>query len=415
MKLLLVSQNFSPELTGIGKYSGEMAQAWVDRGHEVFVVCAPEHYPAWRLADADRGLAWRVQRPRPGLTVLRCPLWVPATPSALRRLLYQASFALTSLPALLTLALRHRPDVVMAVVPATFVAPGTWLAARLVGARAWLHVQDLELDAAFGLGFFRSAWLRTGLLALERQMLRRFDHVSTISRRMMRALACKGVDLGRSSLVPNWVDLEALAPDEAGAAAMRSRLGIGARQVVMLFSGTMNRKQGLGVVVETARRLQDRADIVFVLCGQGEMRPVLEREAAGLPNLRFLDLQPAALLPALLTMADVHLLPQLRGAADLVMPSKLGGMLASGRVVLAAAEADSEIAATIRPCGLCVEPESADAFTAAVLRLADDTALRLSLGTQSRRVAEAGLGARAVLDRLDSALRAEAGLSAGPG
>ena len=44
---------------------------------------------------------------------------------------------------------------------------------------------------------------------------------------MMRALACKGVDLGRSSLVPNWVDLEALAPDEAGAAAMRSRLGIG--------------------------------------------------------------------------------------------------------------------------------------------------------------------------------------------
>ena len=138
MKLLLVSQNFSPELTGIGKYSGEMAQAWVDRGHEVFVVCAPEHYPAWRLADADRGLAWRVQRPRPGLTVLRCPLWVPATPSALRRLLYQASFALTSLPALLTLALRHRPDVVMAVVPARlserFSRPDSVEAPIVVGA-----------------------------------------------------------------------------------------------------------------------------------------------------------------------------------------------------------------------------------------------------------------------------------------
>jgi colanic acid biosynthesis glycosyl transferase WcaI len=405
MKLLLLSMNFSPELTGIGKYSGEMAQGLVDRGHEVTVVCAPAYYPAWRVGPGPSG--YSVERPRPGLAIYRCPLWVPGRPSAVRRLLHQASFVLSSLPVLLGLALRQRPEVVIAVAPATFCAPAAWLAARLCGARAWLHVQDLELDAAFGLGFLRGRGLQRACLAAERTLLRGFDHVSTISRRMLRQLACKGVDLSRSSLVPNWVDLDAVRPsrEDAGAKALRAELDIGESQKVALFAGTMNRKQGLGVLLDAATQLQSRSDIVFVFCGQGEMRAGLQAAATGLPNVRFLDLQPVESLGSLLAMADVHLLPQLRGAADLVLPSKLGGMLASGRPIIAAAEAGTEIAATVLHCGASVTPESAAAFCDALVALCDDGQRRRDLGAAARYLAEGTLGAAGVLDRLSDDLQ----------
>lgn len=415
MKLLIVSMNYSPELTGIGKYSGEMAQGLVDRGYEVTVVCAPPYYPAWKIGEGHSAQAYRCEQPRPGLTVWRCPLWVPGRPSGLRRLLHQLSFALSSLPMLLWLALRGRPAVVLAVAPATFLAPSAWLAAKLAGAKSWLHVQDLELDAAFGMGLLRGERLKRACLMVERILLGGFDQVSTISRRMLRQLACKGVALARTSLVPNGVDLQAVDPATQGAAAaaLRLQLGIAPAQKLVLFSGTMNRKQGLDVVVQAARQLQQRQDIVFLLCGQGELRAGLEAAARGLAQVRFIDLRPANELGALLTAADLHLLPQVRDAADLVLPSKLGGMLASGRAVIAGADAGSEIATLVRHCGRCVEPEQADAFAQAIEALCDDDAQRLALGRAARHLAETRLGSRAVLDHLDADLRLLTGTPAG--
>lgn len=411
MKLLLLSMNFSPELTGIGKYSGEMAEGLAARGHEVTVVCAPPHYPAWQVGSGHAAHRYTVDRSTPGVTVYRCPIWVPSRPTGLRRLLHQASFALACLPVLLWLALMWRPAVVFAVAPSTFCAPLAWLAARLAGAKAWLHVQDLELDAAFKMGLLRGQRLQRACLLAERTLFGAFDQVSTISRRMLRQLACKGVMLERSSLLPNWVDLAGIDParQAQAAAELRLSLGITAAQKVVLFSGTMNRKQGLGVLVEAARRLQHRDDVVMLLCGEGEVRPGLEASAAGLPQVRFMNLRPAHELGALLTLADVHLLPQVRDAADLVLPSKLGGMLSSGRPVIAGVDAGSEIAGLVRHCGHRVEPECAAGFAAAIEALCDDEAARLQLGRAARQLAQTRLGQQALLDGLSSELQALSG------
>ena len=110
MKILLYGINFSPELIGIGKYTGEMAAWLAARGHEVRVVTAPPYYPAWAVSPGYSGRAWRTERWQ-GVTVLRCPLWVPRKPSGLKRLLHLASFAASSLPVLLAQAL-WRPQVV---------------------------------------------------------------------------------------------------------------------------------------------------------------------------------------------------------------------------------------------------------------------------------------------------------------
>lgn len=149
MKILLYGINYSPELTGIGKYSGEMG-AWLSaNGHHVRAVTAYPYYPEWKLASNANKVIYRRDL-IDGVAVLRCPLYVPERPNALRRLIHLFSFALSSFPALLV-HWRWKPDVVVLVAPTLFCVPGAWLFSRLTGARLVLHVQDYEVDAMFGI------------------------------------------------------------------------------------------------------------------------------------------------------------------------------------------------------------------------------------------------------------------------
>jgi len=141
-----------------------------------------------------------------------------------------------------------------------------------------------------------------------------------------------------------------------------------------------------------------------VICGNGEMRAPLEAAAADLTNIRFIDLRPIEEFNELLNMADIHLLPQLRGATDLVMPSKLAAMLASGRPVIAGADPGTEIASVVEGCGVVTEPECAAGFAQAILALAHDDARRHALGAAARAYAERALDATALFDRLESRL-----------
>lgn len=203
MKILIYGLNFSPELTGIGKYTGEMAEWLAARGHQVRVITAPPYYPDWKIRAGYSGRWYQVQDSAcKRFVIYRCPLWVPARPSGLKRLLHLASFAVSSAPLLLRQAF-WRPDVVWVVEPALFCAPGAWLTARLSRAHCWLHIQDYEVDAAFDLGLLKGQRLRRWVTASERWLMRRFDRVSTISKRMVERALSKGVDPARITLFPN--------------------------------------------------------------------------------------------------------------------------------------------------------------------------------------------------------------------
>jgi len=399
---LVLSMNFSPELTGIGKYSGDMVEGLLARGHQVAVVCAPPYYPSWKIDQGYHRSSYQVEQPKPGLTIYRCPVWVPEGLGGLKRLLHLASFALSSLPVMVLLAL-WRPAAVFAVMPALFAAPWGRLTAWLAGASSWLHVQDLEVDAAFELGLLKGGFARRAVLAYERAVLSGYDRVSTISRRMLKQLVAKGVALDRAELMPNGVDVRHIHPRRQPS-QLRLSMGVADDQIVCLYSGTMNRKQGLHVLLDAARQLQHLPQLVFLISGNGELRASLQASAADLGNVRFLDLCPADQLNELLNAADIHLLPQLRGAADLVMPSKLSGMLASGRPTIAAAAYGTEIASVVEGRGLVIEPESADAFVEAIERLAADAEERLRFGSAARAFAEEALDSEVIHDLLDDKL-----------
>ncbi len=226
-----------------------------------------------------------------------------------------------------------KPDVVITVAPALMCAPGGWLTARPAGGKAWLHIQDFEVDVAFRMGFLKGRLLQRLVLGSERWLLRRFDCVSSISGRMLELLRKKRVMPERVQFFPNWVDINHVNLLTAPS-GYRAELGIAADAIVMLFSGAMGGKQGLMVIPDAARRLARRKELVFVICGNGAMKPQLGL-AHHFDVRKRSSLQPFERLSELLGMADIQLLPQSPEAEDLVLPSKLSGMLASGRPAIA--------------------------------------------------------------------------------
>ena len=385
LRILIYGLNFAPELTGIGRYTGDMAAWLVEQGHAVEAVTAYPYYPHWKLSAG-----WPVRRWSravwKGVTVHRCPLWVPAVPTTRSRILHLLSFALSSAPVALWCAWRFRPDIVFVVEPTSLAAPVALLAARLARAQSWLHVQDIEMGAAERLGLLECAG-RTGrlLASLYGRTLRAFDRVTTLSDRMRRKLTEYGRPEAAIGLFPNWVDTEKFKPVDA--TAMRAELGLKPTDICVLYAGNLGEKQGVEQLLDVASLLEDDPRIRLVICGAGCARPRIEAGAAGRPNIQLLDPQPDDRFVELLSAADIHVLPQKKGMTHYVMPSKLGPMLASARPIVAQAEEGCEVRRVLGSEAIALKPEDAGGMAAAVGRIISSPAGPLSSAQAARRAA----------------------------
>ena len=366
-RIVIYGMNYAPEFTGVGRYTGEIGEHLASIGHEVSVVTTAPHYPGWKAQDGYSAKTW-FKETVAGATVFRCPLYLNVDMKGFRRLLAPLSFALTSAPVAFYQILKQRPDVVLAVEPTLFVAPMALLAGKLAGAKVVLHVQDLEIDAAFAVGHLRQGGLLAKLgAAFERVVMKGFDRVITISHRMAEKIVEKGVKADRVEMIRNWVDVDRIRP-LAGASPYRAEFGLTDKDFVVLYAGAIGAKQGVGLLIEVARLLVDRPEVVFVVAGDGPMRPALEEAAKSLLNLRVKPFQPEERFSDFLGLADLHVLPQERGAADLLLPSKLGGMLASGRRILVTADAGTELALFLGDSCAFVPPGDAEAMAEAIAR-----------------------------------------------
>jgi colanic acid biosynthesis glycosyl transferase WcaI len=369
MKILLYGINYAPELTGIGKYTGELAPWLASVGQEVQVVTAPPYYPEWSVRSGFSG--WRYSSVvEDGVKVTRCPLYVPKRVSALKRILHLCSFSFSSLfPVMAKLV--WKPDLIVLVVPTLFCSLQALLLSKLTGAQVVIHIQDYEVDAMFGLMAKQG---RFGSIAfkVERWLLNRFDWVSTISPGMIRRARSKGVEETKLMLFPNWSELDrfqGVSPDRA----YLQSLGVAEGKRVVLYSGNLGEKQGLEDVLEAAKRLRDQSDLQFLIVGEGaaKSRLVATAQQMQLDNVIFAPLQPYEDLPRLLASADCHLVVQKRGAADAVLPSKLTNILAVGGNAVITADPDTSLGVLCEEypgIAQLVEPESVDALVAGIER-----------------------------------------------
>ncbi|MEJ2670836.1 MAG: WcaI family glycosyltransferase [Deltaproteobacteria bacterium] len=388
LRLLIHGINYAPEFVGIGRYTGELG-AWLgSRGHAVTVLTAPPYYPAWRVPAAYRRPAWRREW-LDGVEVLRAPLYAPARVTGAGRVLHELSFGAGCLPWWPTLWARPW-DAVLAICPLLQMGLVPALLAWHRDIPFIFHIQDLQLDAARDLAIIRQPLLLAGLERLERFLFTRAQAVTTISRAMADKIIHKGAPPERVRFLPNWADLEDIRPGDRRN-VLRQELGL-EEEILILYAGNMGEKQGLEVILEAAALTRHNPDLRYVLAGEGAARQRLMERAweLGLDYVRFLPLQSRERFPLLLAAADIHLVVQKHRAADLVMPSKLGNIMAAGRPFIATALADTELGRVTleSQAGLLVPPEEAGSLAQAVLDLAGNGAVRKKMGAKARNFAE---------------------------
>lgn len=384
MRIIIWGINYTPEPTGIAPFNAGLAEWLAERGHEVEMVTTFSYYPHWRKRPQDRGRLAATERVA-GVTVRRGWHYVPARVTALRRMIHEASFLAVSFLRVLSL---RRADVIVAVSPPLPLGVPVWLVARLWRRPYVFHVQDLQPDAAVGLGMLRPGRFTRLLYALEAFAYRRAAAVSGISDGMLAAFRAKGVEDARRVFFPNWVPDAlpgAAAPGERARAraAFTDRHGLPRDSFLVVYSGNVGMKQGLGVLLEAAAAVPaDAPPLTWVVAGDGAGKDALVTLAAerGVRALHFLPLQPDDAFVEMLIAADVCVITQQKGTGQYFFPSKLLTALGRAKPILAVADEASELARAVveADMGLVVPPDDPAAVAAAAVRLAQAGPARLA-------------------------------------
>ncbi|MFE2020890.1 glycosyltransferase [Streptomyces sp. NPDC059499] len=394
-RLLVVSTNYAPELTGIGPYATQLAEHWAASGARTDVLTGMPHYPAWRVDEQYRG-RWRGQESREGVTVHRRRHYVPPRQSALRRAWFEASVLIHG-----TLAPPPgRPDAVISQMPSL---AGGVIGARIARRHGVPHipvVQDLMGAAAAQSGIRGGGRAAAVAGAAERHALRDAAVVGVIHESFVPGVQALGVDPARIRVVPNWTHVERPSADRT---VTRARLGWREGTQVLLHSGNMGLKQGLDVLIDLARLAPD---IRVVLMGDGNQREALRERAGGLPNIDFLPPAGADDFTDVLAAADVLAVTQRASVLDMSVPSKLTSYFVSGRPVVASVADEGGTADEVRRsgAGVLVAPEDPGALLEAVRKLAGDPEAADALGAHGPDYVAQHLSREAGLARFDALL-----------
>ena len=388
MKLLIASLHYAPEQTGNAPYVTGLAEELARRGHSITVLTGFPSYPASHVQHPYRGRLRQRERLN-GVDVRRVWHYLPTTQTALSRGVAEGSFVAAGL----SLVALPRPDAVVGVSPSLSGAIVARLAAHYYRVPYGLILQDLMAPAA-GQSGVRGGGLVAGLVRrVERWALGDAAAVGIVAEGFRPYVESLGIDPRRIRRVRNWTHVSAPAIDRSAA---RDRLALPQEAFVCLHAGNMGAKQGLENVLRAARiAAREEPRLLFTLLGDGNQRSSLERLASGygLPNLRFLPMQPSGFYPSALAAADVLLVNQRASVEEMSLPSKLTSYFAVGRPIVGAVKDTSEAAHEIEAsgAGVVVAPEDPRALLVALSALARDGACSAALGEAGRAWATAML------------------------
>jgi colanic acid biosynthesis glycosyl transferase WcaI len=387
MKVLIWGINYAPEVTGIAVYNTMMAEALANRQVDVEVVTGFPYYPQWKKNSKDQGTLYRKERAG-RVTLHRLIQYVPKQVTARTRMLHELSFVVSSFLRVLTLP---RADVMVVVSPPLLLGAAAWLIRCLKHQPYLLHIQDLQPDAAAGLGMLKQGFLLKALYRLEHFAYQRANCVSGISKGMLRAFEQKGVPASKRYFFPNPVELPE-ADQMPPRGVFRKRHGIGLDVFVCLYSGNIGHKQGLGILLDAAELLSEQETILILICGDGAARKDLKDKAESrlIDNIHFLPLEPQETFSQLLCDADVCLVPQMRGSGAAFFPSKLLSILAHGRPAVTVSDEESVLAAAQRTgnFGINIHPGDAQGLAKTLVELAADPEARQAYGARGRAYVE---------------------------
>ena len=374
MRILVLNLYYPPDTSATAKMAAAFVEPLAEK-HEVTLICGrPSYDPterrAWRLWQSER---------LGGVTVVRVGSTDYPRTQMGRRVMNYLSYVALSVPR----AFFARCDVVLAMTDPPFEGIVGAFVAMLKGKPFVYNIRDLYPDMALG-----GSIVAPGLLArvwemLHRWALRRAARLIVLGEDMKARIVAKGVPAERVSIVRDGVEIAAVssaAPDSEVMSAIRSGF-----RFVLLHAGNLGFYGAWETLLAGARELKaDGVGLVFV--GDGAQRASLEAAAARSTNVRFLPFFPPNKIASVLAAGDAHVITIKRGLEGVVVPSKMYGILAAGRPIIALASQQTDAASlgARYGFGVAADPDNPAELVAIVRALLGDPERLAEMGTIAR-------------------------------
>jgi colanic acid biosynthesis glycosyl transferase WcaI len=379
MKILLLNLYFPPDTSATAKMAATVVDA-LSAQHEVTVLCGrPSYDPSerrpWRLWQSEsrgRGRIIRVgstDYPRFAMK---------------RRVLNYLSYVALVIPRALFL----RCDVVLAMTDPPFEGIVGAIVALFKRKPYVYNIRDMYPDMALG-----GAIVEPGLLArvwekLHRWALRRATRVIVLGEDMRTRIIGKGIDPAKIEIARDGAEIFPLdvPPPVLDDEVIRTIRG--SFSFVLLHAGNLGFYGAWETLIKAATNLEaDGVGLVFV--GEGAQREYVEKLAKDARNVQFLSFFPSSKIASVLAAADAHVITVKRGLEGVVVPSKMYGILAAGKAIVAIAPEETDAASLGAKFGFAVsaDPDDPETVTAAIRSLVKDGAKVQSMGRAARAVA----------------------------
>src|SRR5579862_115402 len=394
-RLFFVNRYFHPDHSATSQLLSDLAFDLAAAGHEVHIVTSQQRYddPRFRLAAEETVRGVHVHR-------------VPTTRFGRARLLSRAvdylSFYVSAWRALRRLV--GRDDVVVAMTDPPLMSVVAMWAVRGRGTRLVNWLQDVypEVAVQLGVSVLRGP-IGTGLRYLRNRSLRAAAANVVVGERMRETISALGVPATSIHVIHNWSDDEQISSRGTRGNPLRLQWRLDHKFVVG-YSGNLGRAHEYDTVLAAAEMLRHDPRIVFVFIGGGGQMDELARivRVRGLDAMfRFIPYQERELLKYSLGVPDIHWISLTPAVEGMIVPSKVYGIAAAGRPIIAITARDGEIARLVSQhgCGLVIEPGHAKELAEEILRLSGDAAAVETMGAQARAMLDAQFTRRQALAR----------------
>ena len=379
MKILLLNLYYPPDTSATAKMAHTVVDALSTR-HSVTVLCGRPSY------DPTERRAWRLYR-----TELAGPVRIIRTGSTdfprmkmKKRVLNYLSYVALAVPR----ALLVRCDVVLAMTDPPFEGIAGAFVAMLKRKPFVYNIRDMYPDMAVGGSIVQPGLLVRLWERLHRWALRRAARVIVLGDDMRTRIIAKGVDPSRAVIVRDGAEVlppnaPLPTPDPDVVRAIRGNFSF-----VLLHAGNLGFYGAWNTLLMAARKLaSEGVSLVFV--GDGAQRAEIQAAAAGSDNIRFLDFFPASKIPSVLAAADAHIITVKRGLEGVVVPSKMYGILAARKPIVAVAPEETD-AVTLGVRGgfaVSADPDKPAELVSAVRALLGDAQKMKAMGQAAREAA----------------------------
>ena len=395
-RVLLLNRSYWPDGEATGQLLTELAEDLAGRYEVTVIVGRPNANPS---GETYRSIGTQM---RHGVRVVRVPhTRLPKHPLICRAI----NFITFLFMAVVRGVLMRRQHVIV-------LESDPFLLALFGGLLRWRHraklviyLQDIHPDLGVAIGRLKVNPLVKYLRSALRRAYRTADRLIVPSNDMRRTLIAGGASESACQTIPNWIDTDQVRPTDAPN-GFRVREGIAPSQFVVMYSGNFGATQQIEYLLDAAERLRDKTDLLFALVGGGSAERGLRARAGDrqLANVKFFPYQPKERLGESLSAADVHLISVHPRALDYLMPSKLYGIMAAGRPILAAIRPESELAEFIvnEDIGMVIPPNNAEALALAIEQARMAAGRLAEQGQRARRLAEREYDRRIVTGRFAS-------------